>query len=97
MCKVINHLDKENYVEARPVADGVEPASDFLDFSSGYVQRAVDRFPQQGKDAPWLITQNYARDIFLMRHGKLEDGALVFRRAHETVDQVAGVVPVAAE
>ena len=97
MCKVINHLDKENFVEARPVADGVEPDSDFLDFSSGYVQRAMKRFPQQGKEAPWLITQNYARDIFLMRHGKLEDGALIFRRAHETVDQVAGLVPVAAE
>lgn len=97
MCKVLNHLDRENYVEARPVADGVEPAQDFLDFSSGYVQRAVERFPQQGKDAPWVITQNYARDIFLMRHGKLEDGSLIFRRAHETVDQVAGAVPVAAE
>jgi len=97
MCKVLNHLDRENYVEARPVADGVEPASDFLDFSSGYVQRAMERFPQQGKDAPWLITQNYARDIFLMRHGKLEDGALVFRRAHETVAQVAQMTPVAAE
>ena len=97
MCKVINHLDKENYVEARPVADGIEPASDFLDFSSGYVQRAMERFPQQGKEAPWLITQNYARDIFLMRHGKLEDGALICRRAHESVSDVAGIVPAAAE
>lgn len=97
MCKVLNHLERENYVEARPVADGVEAASDFLDFSSGYVQRAMERFPQQGKDAPWLITQNYARDIFLMRHGKLEDGALIFRRAHESVAEVATPVPVAAE
>ena len=97
MCKVINHLDNENYVEARPVAIDVEPDSDFLDFSSGYVQRAMERFPQQGKEAPWVITQNYSRDIFLMRYGKLEDGALIFRRAHETVDQVAGLMPVAAE
>ena len=97
MCKIVNHLERENYVEARPVADGVEAVSDFMDFSSGYVQRAMKRFPQQGKDAPWIITQNYPRDIFLMRHGKLEDGALIFRRAHETVDQVAGIVPVAAE
>lgn len=97
MCKVLNHLERENFVEARPVADGVEAASDFLDFSSGYVQRALDRFPRQGQTAPWLITQNYARDIFLMRHGKLEDGALVFRRAHETVHEVAQAVPVAAE
>lgn len=100
MCKVLNHMEKENFVEARPVADNVEPAQDFLDFSSGYVQRAVDRFPQQGHSAPWVITQNYARDILLMRHGKLEDGALIFRRAHETVDQVAALqaaVPAAAE
>ncbi|MHA7901326.1 MAG: flavin-containing monooxygenase [Henriciella sp.] len=97
MCKVLNHLERENYVEARPVAEGIEPVSDFLDFSSGYVQRAMERFPQQGKEAPWIITQNYTRDIFLMRHGKLEDGALIFRRAHETVDQVAGIAPVAAE
>ena len=97
MCKVLNHLERENYVEARPVAEGVEADKDFLDFSSGYVQRALQRFPRQGKDAPWLITQNYARDIFLMRHGKLEDGALIFRRAHETVSDVAQPVPVAAE
>jgi cation diffusion facilitator CzcD-associated flavoprotein CzcO len=97
MCKVLNHMERENFVEARPMADGVEPAADFLDFSSGYVQRALSRFPKQGESAPWLITQNYARDIFLMRHGKLEDGALVFRRAHETVQDVAEAVPVAAE
>ncbi|WOR14438.1 NAD(P)/FAD-dependent oxidoreductase [Hyphomonas sp. FCG-A18] len=85
MCKVLRHMDKKGYVEARPVADGVEAADDFLDFSSGYVQRAMDRFPRRAKEAPWLMTQNYARDIFLMRHGKVEDGALQFRKANEPV------------
>lgn len=97
MCKILNHMEKENFVEARPVEDGVERASDFLDFSSGYVQRAMERFPQQGKETPWVITQNYARDVMMTRYGKLEDGALIFRRAHETVAQVAGLVPAAAE
>ena len=97
MCKILNHMDKENFVEARPVKNGVERASDFLDFSSGYVQRAMERFPQQGKETPWVITQNYARDVMMTRYGKLEDGALIFRRAHETVAQVAGLVPAAAE
>jgi len=85
MCKVLRHMDKKGYVEARPVADGVEAEDDFLDFSSGYVQRAMDRFPRRAKEAPWLMTQNYARDIFLMRHGKVEDGALQFRKADEPV------------
>ncbi|MEQ3744764.1 MAG: NAD(P)/FAD-dependent oxidoreductase [Henriciella sp.] len=97
MCKVLNHMDRENYVEARPVAVGVEADSDFLDFESGYVQRAMDRFPKRGKEAPWIITQNYARDIFMMRYGKVEDGALIFRRAHETVDDVVGAAAIAAE
>lgn len=88
MCKVLNYMDRENYVEARPVARGVEPAADFLDFSSGYVRRAMDRFPQQGEAAPWVITQNYSRDILLMRFGKLEDGALVFRRGHEKLEDI---------
>ncbi|MEM1390300.1 MAG: NAD(P)/FAD-dependent oxidoreductase [Pseudomonadota bacterium] len=85
LCKVIRHMDKKGYVEARPVADGVEPVDDFLDFSSGYVQRAMSRFPRRADKAPWLMTQNYARDIFLMRHGKVEDGALQFRKVGEAV------------
>ncbi|MDJ0921250.1 MAG: NAD(P)/FAD-dependent oxidoreductase [Henriciella sp.] len=83
MCRLVNLLDRENYVEARPVAEGVEADEDFLDFSSGYVQRAVDRFPKRGTKQPWVLNQNYAKDILLMRHGALEDGVLVFRRAHE--------------
>ena len=84
-CKVIRHMDKNGYVEARPVAEDVGETSDFLDFSSGYVQRAMQRFPKRAEKAPWLMTQNYARDIFLMRHGKVEDGALQFRKAGEAV------------
>ena len=108
MCRVLNHLEAESFVEARPIADGVEAAADFVDFSSGYFQRALTRFPRKGDTAPWIITQNYAQDIFLMRHGKLEDGALVFRRAHESLDHVTALMktgpqsvrtgaPVAAE
>lgn len=91
MCRVLNLLERDAYVEARPVPDGVEPGADFVDFSSGYFQRALHKFPKQGTRAPWIITQNYARDIFLMRHGKIEDGALVLRRAHETLDQVVAL------
>ncbi len=90
MCRLLNHMDAENYIEARPVADGVTGDDDFLDFSSGYVRRAMERFPKRGSQQPWVLHQNYAKDILLMRHGKIEDGALVFRRAH---DRVAGTAP----
>ena len=69
---------------------------DDLDFSSGYVQRAIDRFPRRSSKAPWVLTQNYVQDIFLIRFGRLDDGALVFRRAHESPVEIASPL-VAAE
>jgi len=50
----------------------------WLDFSSGYVQRTIDRFPKQGNRKPWKLNQNYAADLMMLRYGKLEDPELVF-------------------
>ncbi len=96
MCRLVNRLDAENFVEVRPVATDVEGDEDFLDFSSGYVQRAMGRFPRRSSKAPWVLTQNYVEDIWLIRFGRLDDGALVFRRAHESLAD-AGTALHAAE
>ena len=53
----------------------------FLDLSSGYVQRAVDRFPKQGTESPWLVRQNYFADFRLLRLGRVDDPALEFSPA----------------
>jgi hypothetical protein len=50
----------------------------WLDFTSGYVQRSIARFPQQGSRAPWKLYQNYVRDIVALRLGSLTDGAMEF-------------------
>jgi hypothetical protein len=52
----------------------------FVDFSSGYIQRAIDKFPKQGSKAPWRLYQNYMRDIVSLRFSNLEDGAMEFSR-----------------
>ncbi|HEV3285028.1 MAG TPA: FAD-containing monooxygenase EthA, partial [Solirubrobacteraceae bacterium] len=49
-------------------------------FSSGYVTRALDKFPRQGTNAPWRLYQNYALDIFSLRYGPIEEEAIVFSR-----------------
>jgi hypothetical protein len=54
------------------------PAEPFLDFSSGYVQRALDRLPKQGAGAPWKLHQNYALDIMSLKFGAVKDGAMEF-------------------
>ena len=53
----------------------------FIDFSSGYVTRAIDKFPKQGSKAPWRLHQNYALDILSLRFGSIEDEAMEFSRA----------------
>jgi hypothetical protein len=60
--------------------DGPDDAKlPFIDFSSGYVRRAVDALPKQGHQEPWRVNQNYLLDIKTLRYGELEDGTMEFR------------------
>ena len=52
----------------------------FLDFSSGYVQRAVDFMPKQGTKSPWRLYQNYLLDLLTLRYWRIDDGTLKFTR-----------------
>ena len=45
----------------------------FLDFSSGYVQRALPLLPKQGTRSPWRLHQNYAKDTLALRFGSIDD------------------------
>jgi hypothetical protein len=49
-----------------------------LDFSSGYVQRALPTLPKQGSKRPWRLFQNYAIDIVMLRFGKVDDGVMKY-------------------
>jgi monooxygenase len=49
-----------------------------LNFSSGYVLRALDELPRQGSVAPWKLYQNYALDRMTLRRGRVDDGAMEF-------------------
>lgn len=79
VCRLINYMDQHHYVAAIPEVDKTKVAAEpFLDFSSGYVQRALAKFPKQGSERPWKLYQNYALDIVTLRHGKIDDGAMRF-------------------
>jgi hypothetical protein len=56
-------------------------AEPFLDFSSGYIQRALERFPKMGSKAPWKLYQNYVLDLVSLRYAPVTDKAMVFGRA----------------
>jgi monooxygenase len=79
VCRLLNHMDERGYRQATPEnRDPSVTEEPFIDFTSGYVLRAIEKFPRQGSKAPWRLYQNYARDIVALRYGALEDGAMVF-------------------
>ena len=62
LLKLLDHMDRHGYATATPTAPG-GTGRPLLDLSSGYVQRALDIFPRQGDRDPWLVRQNYLRDV----------------------------------
>jgi monooxygenase len=82
VCRLLNHMDEHGYAYCTPVnRDPSVTREPFIDFSSGYVLRSIEKFPKQGSKPPWRLYQNYARDIVTLRFGSVEDGAMEFSRA----------------
>ncbi len=80
VCRLLNHMAAHGYRACTPRRDSSVAELPFNDFSSGYIMRALDRFPKQGARAPWRLYQNYLLDILSLRFGRLEDGVLEFSR-----------------
>ncbi len=81
VCRLLTHMDRAGADWCMPHLDAPDmEAVPWLDFSSGYVQRAMDKFPKQGTKTPWKVHQNYALDLAALRLGKLEDGVMRFGR-----------------
>jgi len=79
VCRTLNYMDKRGVRIATPVrTDPAMSEEPYLDFNSGYVQRALDILPKQGAKAPWKLNQNYALDLMTLRFGKIDDGTMRF-------------------
>ena len=79
VCRLLSHMRRTGMRQCRPEADDpamrVEP---WVDFSSGYFQRALDHLPKQGTTKPWKLNQNYLADLKTLRYGAVDDGAMRF-------------------
>lgn len=51
--------------------------------SSGYIARAANVMPKQGKHAPWNITNNYLADRKELKQAKFNDPVLKFEKRVE--------------
>jgi monooxygenase len=77
--RLLNHMKKTGLRQATP--RNTDPDIEelpWLDFSSGYVQRSIARFPKQGSKAPWKLYQNYLLDLLNLRFATVEDGVMEF-------------------
>jgi monooxygenase len=96
VCRLLNHMAAVGARVCTPRRRDLEvQAVPWLDFTSGYIQRALQRFPQMGSKRPWRLYQNYALDLLLMRFGRVDDGQLEFSGAGQ-LRPSASQAPVAA-
>lgn len=79
--RLLNFMDQRGYTQAVPrVTDATIEKEPAVNFTSGYVQRALSELPSQGSKRPWKLYQNYILDLLTLRFGTLDDGSLTFGR-----------------
>ncbi|MEO6624056.1 MAG: NAD(P)/FAD-dependent oxidoreductase [Burkholderiaceae bacterium] len=82
VCRLLNHMRKHRLSQCVPRNnDPTVTPQPWVDFSSSYIQRSMDKFAKQGSRAPWKLYQNYPKDILLLRRGRVDDGVLQFAPA----------------
>jgi len=79
LCRVLNFMDRSRRRVCVPLNEdpSVVPET-WLNLSSGYIQRSVDRVPKQGSRRPWKLHQNYLLDLLMFRLSAIDDGVLRF-------------------
>ncbi|HEY1486698.1 MAG TPA: NAD(P)/FAD-dependent oxidoreductase [Micromonosporaceae bacterium] len=94
VCRLLRHMDRHHYAIATPHLAPDDPAQAHVrpavDLSSGYIQRAVSILPKQGARTPWMVHQNYLRDLAITRLGRVADGTMRFARTRSAANATAG-------
>ena len=80
VCRLLQHMDENGYKQCVPRVKERGEEVPLIDFSSGYVQRAIAHMPKQGPAAPWRLRQNYFVDLVGLRFGTIDDGVIEFSR-----------------
>jgi monooxygenase len=87
VCRLLKHMDRNGYTRCTPRRDDPtleeEPV---LNFTSGYVLRALHTLPKQGSKTPWRVHQNYVKDVAMLRFGSVDD-AIEFAKAPTKADR----------
>ncbi|MFW2045374.1 flavin-containing monooxygenase [Acinetobacter variabilis] len=87
ICRLLNYMDQHGYDEVIPEGDATELLEDTVmgSLTSGYIARAADVMPKQGKHAPWKVSNNYLVDRKELKTASFEDGVLKFKSKSSAV------------
>jgi monooxygenase len=78
VCRLLGHMDDRGVRRVVAPRDPTVGTERLIDFSSGYILRALDELPQQGDREPWKLRQNYLRDVRAINRKPVDDGVLQF-------------------
>lgn len=83
ICRLLSHMKQQGYTcfEARAPADERDNDTIFGSLKSGYVMRAAQTLPRQGKSLPWRVLHDYKRDQPILLTDPIDDGFLSFDAA----------------
>jgi monooxygenase len=88
VCRLLNHMRQTGTAQCTPRlrdTDRSMPARPWIEnFSAGYMQRAMHRFPRQGDREPWINPQSYTADRKMFRKAPVDDGVMQFTRPKVT-------------
>jgi cyclohexanone monooxygenase len=89
ICRLLNYMDKHHYDEVIAPTDHSEIEQDTVmgSLSAGYIRRAADVIPKQGKHAPWQVTNNYLADRKALKQAGFEDGILQFTKRDKQLER----------
>ncbi|MBX7435429.1 NAD(P)/FAD-dependent oxidoreductase [Mycobacterium sp. Y57] len=78
-CRLLSHMDAHGYDTVVPEFDDPTLTTlPLLNFSAGYIQRALDGMPRQASGGPWQVSMNYFHDVKQLREGSVADPSLHF-------------------
>jgi monooxygenase len=79
VCRLLTHMDEHGVRRAVAPRDPSVGEAPLIDFTSGYILRALDELPKQGDREPWRLRQNYLKDLRAINRDRIDDGVLTFR------------------
>jgi monooxygenase len=85
--RLLSHLERHGYASATP-RETPGNRRPLLDLTSGYVQRALEKFPQQGDRDPWTVRQNYLLDVLTTPRADVRRGMTFTRRGAPVLEEV---------